>query len=152
MADVESSDLVGTYRVLSMEYYSEDGSVGRPFGDSPEGFITYTPEGYMMALLSRSDRVPFVDGDILGGTQAEQVGAFLSASSFAGRYEIVDGQIHHHLEAASFPNWKGTTQPRNFELTETHLNLYPPALLMDGQMRTSRVELERLSHWRAAAR
>jgi hypothetical protein len=147
MTDVKSSDLVGTYRFLSMEHYSEDGSVGRPFGEAPEGFMTYTPEGYMMALLSRSDRVPFVGGDILGGTQEEQISAFMTASSFAGRYEVRDGQIHHHLEAASFPNWKGTTQPRDFELTETHLKLYPPALLMDGQLRTSRVVLERLSHW-----
>jgi hypothetical protein len=147
MTDVKSSDLVGTYRFLSMEHYSEDGSVGRPFGDEPEGFMTYTPEGYMMALLSRSDRVPFAGGDILGGTQTEQVSAFMTASSFAGRYEVRDGQIHHHLEAASFPNWKGTTQPRDFELTTTQLKLYPPALLMDAQLRTSRVVLARLSHW-----
>lgn len=147
MPDVKSGDLVGTYRLLSMEHYSDDGSVGRPFGDTPEGFITYTPEGYMMALLSRSDRVPFPDGDILGGTQAEQASAFMTASSFAGRYEIRDGQVHHYLEAASFPNWKATTQSRDFELTHTHLKLYPPKLLMEGQMRSSRVVFARLSHW-----
>ena len=144
---VTSRDLVGTYRVLTMEHYSADGSIGRPFGDAPEGFITYTPEGYMMALLSRSDRVPFVDGDILGGSQEEQVTAFLTASSFAGRYEVKDGQVYHYLEAVSFPNWKGTTQARDFELTETHLRLYPPPLLMEGQLRTSRVECARLKHW-----
>jgi Lipocalin-like domain len=144
---VTALDLVGTWRVLTMEYYDADGTVGRPFGDHPEGFITYTPEGYMMALLSRSDREPFVDGDIMGGTPDEQVSAFLTASSFAGRYEVIDNQIHHHLEAASFPNWKGTTQPRDFDLTATHLSLYPPPLLMAGQLRSSRVQLIRLPHW-----
>jgi hypothetical protein len=136
--------LVGTYRVLSMESTTDDGEVERQFGERPEGFITYTPEGYMMALLSRPDRAPFVDGDILGGRPEEQIAAFVSASAFAGRYEVVDGRIAHHLEAASFPNWKGTTQVREYELTATHLVLKPPRLLMNGKWRTSRVDLERL--------
>jgi hypothetical protein len=144
---VSESALIGTWRVVAMEYYDEDGTVGRPFGDHPEGFITYTPEGYMMALLSRSDREPFADGDIMGGTSEEQVTAFLTASAFAGRFELVDGQIHHHLEAASFPNWKGTTQPRRFALSGDQLELYPPPLLMKGQLRSSMVRLVRLAHW-----
>jgi hypothetical protein len=140
-------DLVGTYRLVSMEHYTEDGTVGRPFGDAPSGFITYTAEGYMMALLSRSDRQPFADGDIMGGSPQEQIAAFLTASAFAGRYEIREQKIWHHLEAATFPNWAGTVQVRDYELTETSLALFPPPLLMDGQMRTSRVAFTRLAHW-----
>jgi Lipocalin-like domain len=136
--------LVGTYRLLTMEDYADDGEVSRPFGDSPEGFITYTPEGYMLAILSRPDRAPFEGGDILGGSPEEQSAAFLSASSFAGRYEVRDNQVVHTLEAATFPNWKGTTQPRRFELTDTHLTLFPPKLLMHGKMRSSRVHFERI--------
>jgi hypothetical protein len=139
--------LVGTYRLLSMESFGSDGTVEHNFGAHPEGFITYTPEGYMLAILSRSDRPPFADGDILGGSKDEQAQAFLSASSFSGRYEIREGKVFHYLEAATFPNWKGTTQARDFELTDTHLTLYPPALLMDGQLRTSRVHFERLTPW-----
>jgi hypothetical protein len=142
-------DLVGTYRLLSMEAYSDDGTVERSFGEHPEGFITYTPEGYMMALLSRADRAPFVDGDILAGRPEEQISAFVSASAFAGRYEVREGKVFHYLEAASFPNWKGTTQARDYELTPTHLTLFPPKLLMQGKLRTSRVHFERLPHWQA---
>ena len=141
--DDASRTLVGTYRVLSMESFAEDGTVARQFGEHPEGFITYTGEGYMMALLARADRAPFTGGDILRGRPEEQISAFESASSFAGRYEIKGGKIFHYLEAASFPNWKGTTQARDYELTPTHLTLFPPKLLMDGQLRTSRVRLAR---------
>ena len=143
----EAARLVGTYRLLAMESFGEDGSVERNFGDHPEGFITYTPEGYMLALLSRADRPLFRDGDIMGGSPEEQSAAFLSASSFAGRYEIRDGKVHHYLEAATFPNWKGTTQIRDYELTDTHLTLFPPKLLMNGQLRSSRVHFERLRPW-----
>jgi hypothetical protein len=148
--DDVGNQLVGTYRLLSMEHYADDGEVGRPFGDSPEGFITYTPEGYMLAIISRPDRAPFREGDILGGSEAEQAAAFLSASSFAGRYEVRDNQVVHYLEAATFPNWKGTTQARDFELTGTHLTLYPPKLLMEGKLRSSRVHFERLLAWPGA--
>lgn len=143
----EANRLVGTYRVIAVEHYSEDGEVGHPFGKSPDGFITYTPEGYMMAILSRSDRLPFDSNDILGGSHDEQIAAFRSASSFAGRYEILNNQIVHYLEAATFPNWKGTIQARDFEITDSHLTLCPPKLLMDGKMRTSRVHCSRLSAW-----
>jgi hypothetical protein len=143
----EAARLVGTYRLLSMESFAQDGTVEHNFGDHPEGFLIYTPEGYMLAILSRPDRAPFRDGDILGGSPAERSAAFLSASSFAGRYEIRDGKVHHYLEAASFPNWKGTTQVRDYELTETHLTLYPPKLLINGQLRSSRLHFERLHHW-----
>lgn len=143
-------DLIGTYRLVSMEHYTEDGTVGRPFGETPNGFITYTPEGYMMALLSRSDRQPFADGDIMGGSPQEQITAFLTASAFAGRYELRDGRIWHHLEAATFPNWAGTVQVRDYELTTTELTLFPPPLLMEGRLRTSRVAFSRLSHWATA--
>lgn len=142
-----AQDLIGTYRLVSMEHYTEDGTVGRPFGEAPSGFITYTAEGYMMALLSRSDRQPFADGDIMGGSPQEQIAAFLTASAFAGRYELRDGQIWHHLEAATFPNWAGTVQVRDYELTATALTLFPPPLLMEGELRTSRVAFSRLSHW-----
>ena len=60
--------LVGTYRLVSVESTSADGEVQRPFGDHPDGFMTFTPEGYMLAVLARHDRPTFADGDIMGGT------------------------------------------------------------------------------------
>jgi hypothetical protein len=141
---VSEPSLVGTYRLLSMESTAEDGTVERNFGENPDGFITYTPEGYMLAILSRSDRKAFAAGDILRGTTEEQSAAFNEASAFSGRYEIKAGKVFHYLEAATFPNWKGTTQARDYEVTDTHLTLYPPKLLMNGRLRSSRVHFERL--------
>ena len=50
--------------------------------------------------------------------------------AFAGRYELRDGRIWHHLEAATFPNWAGTVQGREFELTDMSLTLVPAAVGM----------------------
>jgi len=136
--------LVGTWRVLAVEHTADDGGVGRPFGDRPQGLILYTPERYMSAILMRPDRPPFAAGDVLGGTEAEKAAAFGSSSAFGGRWEIVGDEIVHHLEVTTFPNWVGTDQPRRFDLTDTHLTLYPPPMLMEGRLRRARVHCERI--------
>jgi hypothetical protein len=137
--------LVGTYRLLSMEHFSEDGEVGRPFGENPKGFIIYTAEGYMSAILMRGDRPNFADADILAATDAERVDAFASSSAYAGRWEIVGDQIIHHLDVTTYPNWTGTEQPRHFELSDTHFTLFPPKMLMQGKIRHGRVHFERIT-------
>ena len=137
-------DLVGTYRVLAMEHYTDDGEVGRPFGEDPKGIIVYTPAHYMTAVLMKSGRPGFAGGDVLGGTDAERAQAFATANAFAGRWELVGEEIVHHLEVTTFPNWVGTQQRRRFELTPTHLTLFPPSMLMEGKLRHARVHCERV--------
>jgi hypothetical protein len=136
--------LVGSYRLLSFEHYSDDGEIGRPFGEHPRGFILYTPQHYMSAILMRADRPNFDAGDILGGNDGEKAAAFASSSAYAGRWEIVGTQIIHHLEATTYPNWTDTDQPRDFELTDTHFTLFPPKMIMEGKVRHGRVHWERL--------
>ena len=145
-SDEELRDqLVGTYRLVSVESTSEDGEVQRPFGEHPDGFMAFTSEGYMLALLARHDRPTFADGDIMGGTDQERAAAFLSASAFAGRYEVREGRLVNTLGAATFQNWTDTVQVRDFEVTEAGLTLVTPALLMGGALRSSRITLERIA-------
>jgi hypothetical protein len=129
---------------LSFENYADDGEVARPFGEHPRGFIIYTADGYMSAIMMSADRPNFAAGDILGGNDDEKLAAFATSSAYAGRWEIVDGQIIHHLEVTTYPNWTGTDQPRDFELTDTHFTLFPPRMIMNGKIRHGRVHWERL--------
>ena len=137
--------LVGTYRLVSVESTSEGGDVQHPFGEEPDGFMTFTPEGYMLAVLARHDRPTFADGDIMGGTDQERAAAFLSASAFAGRFEVREGKLVNTLGAATFQKWTDTVQVRDFELSGDGLTLITPALLMGGALRSSRVTLERIA-------
>ena len=137
-------ELVGTYRLLSFENFAEDGEVGRPFGEHPTGMIIYTPERYMSAIMMRTDRPAFSAGDILGGTDAEKLEAFATSSAYSGQWEIVGDQIIHHLLCTTYPNWTGTDQPRNFDLTATTFTLYPPPMLMQGRIRHGKVHFERI--------
>ena len=136
--------LVGPYRLVAVEHHADDGEVGYPFGSAPKGFIVYTVEGCMSAVLMRADRPLFAAGDILAATDAERVAAFSSSSAYAGRYEVLDDRIVHHLEVTTYPNWSGTDQVREFDVSDTHLTLFPPRMLMQGKMRSGRVHFERM--------
>ena len=127
-----------------MEHYTDDGEVGRPFGDAPAGIIIYTAERYMTAVLMHPDRPQFAVNDILGGSADERAAAFLSANAFAGRWELQGEEVVHHLEVCTFPNWVGTEQRRRFSVSDSELTLYPPSMLMQGKLRHARVHCARV--------
>lgn len=136
--------LVGTYRLVSVEHTDQEGAVGRPFGDAPVGFMTYTADGYMFVIMMQADRPAFPGGDILGGTVDERAEAFSSASSFVGRYRTDGDEVTYEIVAATYPNWVGTTQVRHFAFDGRRLVLTTPVLLMEGAPRSAAVTLERI--------
>jgi hypothetical protein len=137
--------LVGSYRLLEFRDIADDGEVREPLGAQPVGFITYSPERLMTAVLMAADRPNFAVGDILTGSDEERIRAFSTASAYAGRWSIEAGVVVHRLEAGTFPNWTGTVQRREFELVGDELRLFPPRLLMDGKMRRSELTWRRVT-------
>ena len=143
---LEAEDrLVGSYRLRSFRDIADDGEVREPLGAHPTGFILYSAERWMTAVLTSGDRPNFVEGDILGGSDRERIAAFATSSGYAGQWRVDGGEVVHQLVAATFPNWAGTEQRRPFELDGDMLRLYPPRLLMNGKMRRSEVFWDRLS-------
>ena len=123
-----TASVVGCYRVVSVEHFVDDDTL-HPFGDDPQGFLMYSAEGLMSAVLMAAGR-PNLAMDLLAGTStatdAEVVAAFHSGYGFAGTY-VVDGSvITHQLIVCTVPNWVNTAQVRPFELDDDLLSLYPP--------------------------
>ena len=62
--------LIGAWRLVScVETDVKTGEVFLPMGEHPQGFILYTPDGYMSAQLSAPDRAGFASGDMYRGRQ-----------------------------------------------------------------------------------
>ena len=141
----EEAALVGSYRLASFRDIADDGEVREPLGPDAIGLIIYSAERCISAVLMRSDRPNFAEGDILGGSDAERIAAFGTVSAYAGRWTIEEAHVVHRLEAATFPNWTGTVQRRPYELEGDRLLLLPPRLLMDGKMRRSELVWERVA-------
>ena len=136
--------LVGTFRLISATSTNGDGTSDDLFGPEPVGYMTYTADGHMFVLMMRADRPDFAAGDIRGGSVDERAEAFLSASSFVGRYRTDGGVVTYDLVAATYPNWVGTTQVRHFEFDGSRLVLTTPTMLMDGVEQFATVTLERV--------
>ena len=97
-----------------------------PFGRKPSGFLSYHSSGHMQALLSHQDRSPFPK-DLEHAHRVDETTkarAFDESLSYAGRWELDNTVIHHHVLFASNPQIIGHTLSRRIhQLTETHLQL-----------------------------
>ena len=140
---MDGNPLVGTWRLVSWESRDADGQVSRPFGRDPRGYLIYTADGYMSAILTPVDRLPFAAGDILRGTGEEQARAAATCIAYAGRYTVHEGMVLHHVETSLFPNWVGGAQERRYELDGDRLSLSTGPLLQDGRERRALLVWER---------
>jgi hypothetical protein len=57
-----SNPLVGTWKLVSWENRSADGTISYPLAEDAVGFILYTDDGYMPVAIMRRGREPFAAG------------------------------------------------------------------------------------------
>lgn len=130
--------LIGTWALIKYESRYEDGSVRLPMGESPEGVLIYTDDGFVSVQMTCPDRIHFASGDWLAGTPDEIKSAFESYLAYYGRYALNsdDSIVTHHVENCTFPNWNGASLVRWYVLDDGDvLTLKTPSILMGGGMR-----------------
>lgn len=156
MAGVREA-LIGAWRMSDWQVIV-DGQFDNhlpPLGHSAEcgGILLYTPEGLMSAMLSRTDRAPFGDPSLDGGTPEEKVAAFSSVVSYAGTFEVDEATatVTHVVEHASHPNLVGQRMKRICVFANGRLKLDTPSMIMGGKSRESYIEWRRADGAAAAA-
>jgi hypothetical protein len=101
-----------------------------------DGYLMYTPDGYMSVVLTKEPRARFDNDSRERGTVDEKVRAFDSYISYGGSY-VVDGDIvTHQVRFCLFPNVVGTSQLRRFAINpeSTTLTLWTvDPLVMQGE-------------------
>lgn len=120
---MDKAAFIGTWRLKSYEVRKADGTLGRPWGEAPEGRLMYSADGYVSVAMMGPDRPTFKARELKQGTDKEKVAAADSYISYAGRYEVEDNRVIHHVEVCLFPNWVGKDQVRNFEFDGNRLLL-----------------------------
>jgi hypothetical protein len=125
-SDSPAATLVGAWRLVSYELAGSDGRVRRPYGPAPAGLLLYSADGYMSVAFAQPDRPGFASGNVLRGTPAEWAACAKTYTSYAGRYEVQEDRVLHHLEVSLYPDWLGTTQERFFTLVGDRLTLRMP--------------------------
>ena len=124
-----ASPLAGTWVLTGAPEIRPDGTTGLPYGTDPKGLLVVDDMGRYSLQIFSTDRTRFASSDKRQGTPDEYRAASLGMSSHFGRCFIdsASGRLIFRIEHASFPNWDGTEQKREYQLTGDELTYRVPA-------------------------
>ncbi|PYU23054.1 MAG: hypothetical protein DMG30_12965 [Acidobacteria bacterium] len=107
------ADLVGIWKLVSATETTKKGEARAVYGwKNPQGLITYTADGRMMAITTNGGREPLSVPDNVGAPAEERAEAFATMTAYAGRYTLDGNEVIHHIEVCSIPNAVNTDQVR----------------------------------------
>jgi hypothetical protein len=141
-----ASQLVGVWRLVSYAVEQAGHEDSFPFGPEPEGFLIYTPDGFVSAQLMKPGRSPFQSHDWNGGTPNEYQQAGSGYIAYCGVYEVDEEKktVTHIPSVALVPNLILKGQVRSITLSEGRLSLCAVVPIANSGSVTSRLE------WRSA--
>ena len=122
-----AQDLVGAWALDAFTIRFDDGRPAlEPFGPDASGLLTYTPDGWMSAVLARGDRPPLGVSRLEASARADEAAraaAFDSYLSYAGRWRLeVDAQgdahVVHEVTLALVPELVGQDNRRAARLLD----------------------------------
>ena len=121
--------LQGTWRLENAYERRADGTLTHNYGLHPQGLMMVDAAGRYTIQIFREDRAPFRSNDKAAADAAEYRDAALGSSTHFGSVRIDAGrhQLLFSIEAASFPNWNGKTQVRDFTYRDGLLSYAVPA-------------------------
>jgi Lipocalin-like domain len=110
----ENNPVVGTWRLKS--FVREIVGTGERYnqlGEHPQGFLGYSNDGRMYAILVAGDRIkPHEEAP----TDEERVKLHKSMIAYAGTYTIDGGKVVHHVDISWNGARTGTDQVRFYKL------------------------------------
>jgi hypothetical protein len=137
-----NNKLVGTWKLVSASTTTSTGERSEtPYGMNPVGFLTYTDEGRIAAMISHSGRKALFSG---GGSLEEQAEAFKTFFGYAGRYTVSGDKVTHHVEISSIENYVGRDLVRNVKFHGDRITLVTPPTPVNGKTQIFELIWERL--------
>lgn len=121
--------LQGVWVMDSAYEIHPDGSRTTNFGEHPKGLLTVDAAGRYNLQIFKVDRPAFASGDKARGAPEEYKAAVLGSSTHFGKVSIdpAKHQLSFSVDAASFPNWEGKTQVRDYTFDHGLLSYAVPA-------------------------
>jgi len=117
---VQAADfpLAGTWTLTAADRITPAGVREHDYGAAPKGRLIVDAAGRYSLQIFKSERTGFASGDKKRGAAEEYADAALGSSTHYGTIAIDEAahQLLFKIDGASFKNWEGTTQRRNYEL------------------------------------
>lgn len=131
----DHNQLVGTWKLLSASSTDSSGQqLDPPYGANPVGFLTYTDEGRVTALISYSGRKPLSVGAKPPALSVEQAEAFKTFLAYGGRYRLSGDKIVHSIEISSIQNYVNRELVRSVRFQGDEIVLVTPPSMVNGKM------------------
>ena len=141
---LKREDMVGVYRQIGEDVVDAQGKVVHS-DNSRSSQIMYSPDGYIGVVSTPANRpktsAPAGRTDLAGATPEELAEATRAVTCYAGRYELKDGEVHHHIEMALNPNLVGQTMIRRVHFDGPNLTL---SARPDAQGQVRRIKWRRV--------
>jgi hypothetical protein len=137
--------LVGTWKLVSAASTTSTGERSEtPYGASPVGFLTYTADGRVTALISYDGRKPLSFRSGIVAPLEEQAEAFKTFFAYAGRYTLGGDKVTHHVEISSIQNYVGKDLVRSVKFQGDRILLVTPPTPVNGEIQTVELIWQRL--------
>jgi len=125
----DAQSLQGTWSMDSAYEIQANGTRTTNYGEHPRGLMIVDRAGRYSIQIFRRDRPLFKSGDKTRGTPDEYRASVLGSSTHFGRVSIdpAKRQLLFDVESASFPNWEGKRQVRDYVYRDGLLTYSVPA-------------------------
>jgi hypothetical protein len=114
-SDVEKQ-LLGVWKLESHYMESRTGEKKNFFGEKPNGYLIFTSQKRMMALLT-------AEGRKNPDTDEDRIAAFWSMSAYSGIYRVEGDKWTTKVDVAWTETWIGSDQIRFFKLEGDRLTV-----------------------------
>jgi Lipocalin-like domain len=115
------SAVLGTWRLQSyIREVIETGERYNQFGEDPDGYIGYSPDGRMYAIFTRKDRITPAAAV---PTDEEGVQLLGTMVAYAGTFTLGPEKVVHHIDISWNQAWSGTDQVRFYTLDADILSI-----------------------------
>jgi hypothetical protein len=106
--------LVGTWKVVSVDNTRPDGSIKQIFGPHPKGIAVFDARGNTAIILMRSGRPKFAANNRDLGTPEEFMATVRGTHAYFGTYSVIEPEktLVFHVEGNTFPNQEGVDTQR----------------------------------------
>lgn len=120
--------LVGTWLLVSSTNTRADGSTIDTFGSGPKGVYVFDHNGHVSLIQVRSDLPKFAANNRTLGTAEENKAVILGSIAYFGTYTVDEGgkSATIRIDAATFPNWAGTSVKRGIAISGDELTVSIP--------------------------
>ena len=136
--------VLGTWKLKSfVRVVAATGEKINQMGEHPNGYLGYSADGRMYAILTSDNRVK---PGAPNPTDEERVKLHQNMTAYAGTYTVHADKVIHHVDISWNEAWTGTDQVRFYKLDGNTLTITsaPNKFPMDGREGHSVIVWERV--------